>query len=201
MYTGGQLLGTFPGPAKLGQIAEVEGSERTGRYVLIQQNSSCLRLHEVEAFGRVGSVDAECEEALQLEVVNGSFSSMDEGVDNLLTQDEREWRADESTTEDQGFMLMISEGNKTVTGIRMQNAAQPWATEKFKVTGAFEKTGPWINLVEEELEDTTAIKTFNFGRPWLLRFLKFELLRYGKQRGGGLRFFSILTGTFLRLFF
>ena len=52
MYTGGQLLGTFDGPAKNGQIIKVEGPARTGRYVLIQMNNwGSLNLHEVEAFG------------------------------------------------------------------------------------------------------------------------------------------------------
>jgi len=52
MYTGGQLLGTFNGPAKNGQIIKVEGPARTGRYVLIQMNNwGSLNLHEVEAFG------------------------------------------------------------------------------------------------------------------------------------------------------
>ena len=52
MYTGGQLLGTFAGPGTNGQIVKVEGTARTGRYVLIQMNNrDCLNLHEVEAFG------------------------------------------------------------------------------------------------------------------------------------------------------
>ena len=43
MYTGGQLLGTFAGPGTNGQIVKVEGTARTGRYVLIQMNNrDCL---------------------------------------------------------------------------------------------------------------------------------------------------------------
>ena len=53
MHTGGQLLGTFSGPGKKGEIIKVEGPARTGRYVLVQMNNrDCLNLHEVEAFGR-----------------------------------------------------------------------------------------------------------------------------------------------------
>ena len=53
MYTGGQLLGTFAGPGTKGQIVKVEGTARTGRYVLIQMNSrDCLNLFEVEVFGQ-----------------------------------------------------------------------------------------------------------------------------------------------------
>jgi len=56
LYTGGQLLGTFSGPGKKGEIIKVEGPARTGRYVLVQMNNrDCLNLHEVEAFGRVAN--------------------------------------------------------------------------------------------------------------------------------------------------
>ena len=53
MFTGGQLLGTFEGPAtEEGQIIKVEGPARIGRYVLVQMNNTdCLNLKQVEAFG------------------------------------------------------------------------------------------------------------------------------------------------------
>ena len=200
MYNGGQLLGTFAGPGGTGQIIEVEGPAKTGRYVLIQMNHrDCLNLHEVEAFGQVISLNTTCNEGEQLDVVNGIFTSNDDIVPNLLTQDESEWRADESTTKDQGFMLRIKGGVRNVTGIRIQNAAQPWASENFRLSGAPEKNGPWINLVEKELEETNAIQTFNFGQPQVVQFLKFELLSYASQRGGGLRFFSHILGKLIRL--
>ena len=54
MYTGGELLGTFEGPGKAGEIIKVKGSALTGRYVLIQMdNKDCLNLLEVEVFGSV----------------------------------------------------------------------------------------------------------------------------------------------------
>ena len=200
MYTGGELLGTFDGPGTNGQIVKVEGTARTGRYVLIQMNTrDCLNLHEVEAFGQVISLNTTCDKAEQLDVVTGNFASNEVYVNNLLTLDESEWRADESTTKDQGFMLRIRGGKRSVTGIRMQNAAQPWASKEVRVSVAPEKTGPWINLVEEELEETDAIQTFVFGQPQVVQFLKFELLSYAKQRGGGLRFFSHILGKIIRL--
>ena len=56
MYTGGQLLGTFKGPATQGQIISVNGSAKTGRNVLIQMNhQDVLHFHEVSVFGRVSS--------------------------------------------------------------------------------------------------------------------------------------------------
>ena len=51
MYTGGQLLGTFKGPATQGQIISVNGSAKTGRNVLIQMNhQDVLHFHEVSVF-------------------------------------------------------------------------------------------------------------------------------------------------------
>ena len=111
------------------------------------------------------SRNTDCDKGEQLDVENGNFTSKEENVRNLLTQDENEWRADESTTKDQGFMLRIRGGKRNVTGIRMQNAAQPWASKEVLVLGALEKTGPWINLVEAELEETTSTQTFIFGQP------------------------------------
>jgi len=53
MYAGGQLLGTFQGPASTGQVIKVRGPAKTGKYVLVQMNNSqyCLHLNEVEVFG------------------------------------------------------------------------------------------------------------------------------------------------------
>ena len=86
-----------------------------------------------------------------------------------------------------------------MAGIRMQNAAQPWASKEVRILGAPEETGPWINLVEGELEETAAIQTFVFGQPQVVQFLRFELLSYATQRGGGLRFFSHILGKIIRL--
>ena len=52
MFTGGQLLGTFEGPATSGQRIEVTGgTELTGRYVVVQMNhtsgANYLELQEV----------------------------------------------------------------------------------------------------------------------------------------------------------
>jgi len=60
MYAGGQLLGTFQGPASTGQVIKVQGPARTGNYVLVQMNNShdCLALNEVEVFGCVATKKA-----------------------------------------------------------------------------------------------------------------------------------------------
>ena len=111
---------------------------------------------------------------------------------NVLIQDESEWRP--FYTEGQGFLLIVKGGKRNVTGIRIQNAAQPWASKEVRVSGAAKESGPWTSLVEEELEETTAIQTFKFSRSVVVQFLKFELISFAGQRGGGLRFFSFWGG-------
>ena len=197
MYPGGQLLGTFPGPGKTGEIIKVEGSAQIGRNVLIQMsNPQNLNLHEVLIFGRVSHLKADCDGALQLDVVKSDQGIRDELVHNLLNQDESEWKADESTGQDQGFTLRIRGCKKNMTGLRIRNAVQPWASKRFKVSGAHKYTGPWINLVEEELNETNAILTFHFSQPLEVQFVRFELLSFYSQQGGGLNFFSPLAGDF-----
>ena len=56
MFTGGEALGTFKGPATKGQTVEIPSGEgwekKTGRYVIIQMNhNDYLNLHETYAVG------------------------------------------------------------------------------------------------------------------------------------------------------
>ena len=56
MFTGGQLLGTFVGPATDGQVISISSAQsRRGKYVLVQQThgdrKDHLNLLEVTAFG------------------------------------------------------------------------------------------------------------------------------------------------------
>ena len=111
---------------------------------------------------------------------------------SLFILDEKEWRAVESLTQDQGFLLKINEGDRNVTGGGIQNAEQPSAAKKFRVSGALQESGPWIILLEDEVKVVNIIQTFNFNWPLLIRYLKFDLITYARQRGGGLRFFTIL---------
>jgi len=54
MFSGGNILGSFAGPASTGQHIVISGEERTGRYVIIQMDNGgdALNLREVKAFGR-----------------------------------------------------------------------------------------------------------------------------------------------------
>ena len=194
MYTGGQLLGTFQGPGTNGQVISVSGSAKIGRYVLIQMDyQQPLNLHEVFVFGRVSHLHTDCSGALQLDVVESGQGSLDELVHNLLSQDENVWLADEIN--DQGFVLRIRGCKRKITGLRIRNAAQPWSSKRFNVSGALEYPGPWTNLLEKELSETDAILTFHFSQPREVQFLRFELLSHYGKMGGGLKFFSPLAGS------
>ena len=210
MYSGGKLLGTFDGPGENGEIITVSGSAKTGRYVLIQmdkkqviQDEKPLNLHEVMVFGKVSrlrlpppiTITGDCQGSLELDVVNSDQGGRDDMVHNLFNQDENEWLADEGTTADQGFVLQIRGCKRNLIGLRIKNAAQPWASKRFKVFGGIKHTGPWIDLVEGELEETNAIQTFHFSQLVEVQFLRFELLSYFSQKGGGLSFFSPLEGS------
>ena len=202
MYTGGQLLGSFQGPGTDGQIISVSGSARIGRYVLIQMNNpEPLNLHEVSVFGRVSHLQTDCNGALRLDVVESSQGSLDELVHNVLNQDENEWTTNESTGQDLGFVLRIRCCKRNIIGLRIQNAAQPWASKGFKASGALEYNGPWINLVEGELKETNTILTFHFSQPVDVQFLRFELLSHYNQMGGGLNFFSPIAGNLCIIIF
>ena len=68
MFTEGQLLGTFAGPGRKGQIIKVEGPAQIGRYVLIQMNYKAhMAFHEVKVYGR------QVEEKCQNRELNGSL--------------------------------------------------------------------------------------------------------------------------------
>ena len=54
MFTGGEQLGSFEGPATAGQIIKVEGIPQIGKYVLIQMdNPEKLTFLETVVFGKV----------------------------------------------------------------------------------------------------------------------------------------------------
>ena len=75
------------------------------------------------------------------------------------------------------------------------------ATKGFKVSGSKKENGPWKILVEDELIDTTgfdipaALLNFTFEEPVEIQFLKFELLSYWGDWGGGLQYFAAIPTT------
>ena len=137
---------------------------------------------------------AACEGEIELDVVSSNLTGNNNLVHNVLNLDEGEWLADEENTEHQGFVLRTRGCKRVVTGIRIQNAAQPRATKSFRVSGASEFNREWKNLVEANLEENNAIATFHLSQPEEVRFIRFEVLSSHRGRGGGLRLFRLTTG-------
>ena len=137
---------------------------------------------------------AACEGEIELDEVSSNLTGKDKLVHNVLNLDESEWLADEKNTEHLGFVLRTRGCKRVVTGIRIQNAAQPRATKSFRVSGASEFNRQWNNLVEANLEESNALATFHLSQPEEVRFIRFELLSSHRGKGGGLRLFRLTTG-------
>ena len=114
-------------------------------------------------------------------------------VHNVLNNDETEWLAEEGRTEEQGFVLRSRACKAKIIGLKIKNAAKPYATKGFKVSGALEY-GQWESLAEGDLEEIASLVTFYFDQPLLVGYIRFELLSYHGGKGGGLRSFSLMTG-------
>ena len=135
-----------------------------------------------------------CEGEIELDVVSSNLTGKDNQVHNVLNLDESEWLADEENTEHRGFVLRTRGCKRVITGIRIQNAAQPRATKSFRVSGASEFNREWNNLLEANLGENSATVTFHLSQPEEVRFIRFELLSSHRGGVGGLQSFSLTTG-------
>ena len=96
MFTGGQLLGTFEGPATSRQIVQIEGQEiLKGRYVLLQQTAGggredYLNFHEVRVWGPVSSVDTD-KVRMYPRIDNSALYECDAGGFNMRLDWRPEW--------------------------------------------------------------------------------------------------------------
>ena len=70
------------------------------------------------------------------------------------------------------------------------------AVKGFQVLGSMSKTGPWEPLLEGELVDTrgkpASLLNFTFDELVQVQFLKFDLVSYWGQYGGGLQYFAAI---------
>ena len=137
---------------------------------------------------------AACEGEIELDVVSSNLTGNDNQVHNVLNLDESEWLADEENKEHQGFVLRTRGCKRAITGIRIQNAAQPRATKSFRVSGASEFNRQWNNLVEANLEENNAVATFHLSQPEEVRFIRFVVLSSHRGKGGGLQLIRLTTG-------
>ena len=127
-------------------------------------------------------------------MVSSNLGDNDKMVHNVLDLDEREWLADKESRKGQGFVLRTRGCKRTITGIRIHNAAQPNAIKGFRVSGALEYKGQWENLLETDLEENSDSATFHLSQTIELRFIKFEVLSSHSEGGEGLHSFSLTTG-------
>ena len=115
------------------------------------------------------------------------------------------WLAEVGKTTGQGFTLKLNDYPRMIAGCQIKNKGRGgnfdgFATKEFRVSGSKNETGPWEILVEDELIDTTGGKpvsllNFTFKEPVEIQFIKFELVSYWGEGGGGLQYFAAIPAT------
>ena len=89
--------------------------------------------------------------------------------------------------------MKVGNCTRGISGFEIKNRAHhDWHTKGFRVSGSLNESGPWQPLVEDELDGSSNLVNFTFGKPVGLQFLKFELLSYSKD-GGGLQYFELIS--------
>ena len=112
------------------------------------------------------------------------------------------WLAERNKREGQGFTMKVDNCSRLIAGFRIKNkgngARNNWATKDFLVSGK-NQTGSWQNLTEAQLSDTRAkpapLLNFTFDKPYLVQFLKFDLVSFWGVKGGGLQYFAPIPAT------
>ena len=73
------------------------------------------------------------------------------------------------------------------------------ATKEYNVSGSLRKDGPWKLLVQDQLNDTrgkpATLVNFTFEEPAEIQFLRFDLVSYWGDFGGGLQYFAAIPAT------
>ena len=111
------------------------------------------------------------------------------------------WLAEVGKTTGQGFTLKLDNCPRMIAGCQIKNkgVGHMRATKEFKVMGSLNQSGPWETLLEKELNDTSfkpaSLLNFFFEEPVEIQFLKFELISYWGDKGGGLQFFAAIPAT------
>ena len=110
------------------------------------------------------------------------------------------WLAENGKTTGQGFTLKLDDCARLIVGCKIKNTGNGWATKAFRVSGAMNKNGPWETLVEDQLVDTSndkaaSLLNFAFEKPVEIQFLKFDLISYWGDLGGGLQYFAAIPAT------
>ena len=121
--------------------------------------------------------------------------------DGWLDNDKRNyWLAETKETTGQGFRIKLDSCARWIAGVQIKNLKRGGssnthsATKGFRVTASVDESGE--TLVKDELEDTrdkpASLLNFTFKEPVKIRFIKFELLSYWGEHGGGLQYFAAI---------
>ena len=114
------------------------------------------------------------------------------------------WMARERETTGQGFTVKVDSCARTIAGVQMKNIGKGieccWWTKEFKVSSSKSENGPWETLLEDELVDTrgqkpAALLNFTFDEPVEVQYLRFDLVSYWGDVGGGLQYFAPIPAT------
>ena len=113
------------------------------------------------------------------------------------------WLAKKGKTEDQGFTMKVDNCSRPIAGFKIKNKGQrdmtDWGTKDFRVSGSFNESSPWERLMEARLNDTRGksapLLKFTFDKPYLVQFLKFDLVSFWGVKGGGLQYFAPIPAT------
>ena len=98
-----------------------------------------------------------------------------------------------------GFTLKLSDCKLNIAGIRLKNSCCTRGTRAFHIFGILEDGGPWVQLLEGELDDPTLngapkpmLQTFHLKEAVETKFLKFDVDSYWGP-SGGLNFLQVIT--------
>ena len=96
------------------------------------------------------------------------------------------------------FTLKLSDCKVNLAGIRIRNSCCQRATRAFRILGILEESGPWVQLLEGEFDEvekpaTPIVKTIYFEEAVELQFLRFDLVSFWGQHGGGIGTFEVIS--------
>ena len=123
----------------------------------------------------------------------------------ILGSDDNFWLAQHGKTEaeGEGFTIRLDYCKRMIVGIQIKNKGKLHslnrATRQFRVSGSVNETGPWKTLVEAYMGDTRKVNAslvnFTFVEPVEIKYIKFELVSYWGDYGGGLQYFAAIPAT------
>ena len=127
-------------------------------------------------------------------------------IEGIFTDDGNNWLTKDKFT-GHGFTIKPSACVMSVVGVRVKNTAhvpeghsQPIrATRSFRVL-VLREIGPWEQMLEKELENplpagapAPTLQTILFREAVDVQFLRFDLVSYWGNLGGGLDYFAVIT--------